>query len=59
MKYNLKLAYLSFIINLYYFVTWIYIFESFGYEDRIKKFAFLFPTLLLSGIGTKGIVFSV
>ena len=52
MKYNLKLAYLSLIINLYYIVTWIYIFESFVYEDTIKKFAFLFPTLLLSGIGT-------
>lgn len=52
MKSNLKLAYLSLIINLYYFVAWIYVFETFAYEERLKKFSFLFPPLLVSGIGT-------
>lgn len=49
MKNNLKFAYLSLVINLYYFITWIYIFNSYGYDERLRKFAILFPPLLLSG----------
>lgn len=52
MKKELKFAYLSLIINLYYFIVWIYVFESFGYQEGSKKFTFLFPALLLSSIGT-------
>jgi hypothetical protein len=52
MKNNLKLAYLSLLLNLYYFAAWVYLFSSLGFEAGAKKFAYLFPTLLLSGIGT-------
>lgn len=51
-RLDVKLAYISVVLNLYYFISWIYIFESFEYEYRMEKFAALFPALLVSGIAT-------
>lgn len=52
MKTNLKLAYLSLALNLYYFIAWTYVFENFKYEERLTAFSNLLPTLYISGIGT-------